>query len=45
MAGRQIHDNILIAQEAFHYMSLKKKGRKYETALKIDMNKAYDRVE
>ena len=45
MVGRQIHDNILIAQEAFHYMRLKKKGRKYEAAFKIDMNKAYNRVE
>ena len=44
VAGRQIHDNILIAQEAFHYMKLKKKGRKFEVALKIDMNKAYNRV-
>ena len=45
VAGRQIHDNILIAQKAFHYMKMKKKSRKYEVAMKIDMNKVYDRVE
>ena len=43
-AGRKIHDNILIAQKAFHYMKLKRKGRKFEVTLKIDMNKAYNRV-
>ena len=45
VVGRQIHDNILITQETFHYMRLKKKSKKYEIALKIDMNKAYDWVE
>ncbi|OMO87766.1 reverse transcriptase [Corchorus capsularis] len=42
---RQIQDNILIASEAFHYLKLKKKGQKYYMGLKLDMNKAYDRVE
>ena len=45
MHSREIHDNILIAQEVFHCMRLKKRVRKYELALKIDMNKAYDRVD
>ncbi|OMO70992.1 reverse transcriptase [Corchorus capsularis] len=45
VAQRMIHDNILIANEAFHHMRLKKRGRKYEVAMKLDMNKAYDRVE
>ncbi|OMP12130.1 reverse transcriptase [Corchorus capsularis] len=45
IAQRQIQDNILVANEAFHYLKLKKKGKKADMAIKIDMNKAYDRVE
>lgn len=45
ISRRLIHDNILIAHEAFHYLKGKKKGRKYEMAVKIDMSKAYDRLE
>ncbi|CAL2265654.1 unnamed protein product [Prunus armeniaca] len=40
-----IQDNIVVAHEAFHYLSLKKKGKNYEAGLKVDMSKAYDRVE
>lgn len=43
--GRVIHDNILVVHEAFHYLKSRVKGKKYELALKLDMNKAYDRVE
>ncbi|OMO94917.1 reverse transcriptase [Corchorus capsularis] len=43
--GRQIHDNIVVAQEAFHFLKVKKKGKSGAVALKVDMNKAYDRVE
>ncbi|XVE62150.1 hypothetical protein DITRI_Ditri06bG0095700 [Diplodiscus trichospermus] len=43
--GRQINDNILVAQEVFHYLKLKKKGKKYDLVLKLDMNKAYGSVE
>lgn len=42
---RIIHDNIVIAHECFHHLKRKKKGKKGEFGLKIDMNKAYDRVE
>ena len=42
---RQIQDNILIANKAFHHMKLKKKGKRYEMVVKVDMNKAYDMVE
>lgn len=44
MGERQIHDNIVVAQEVLHYLKIKK-GKKYDLALKVDMNKAYDRVE
>ncbi|XP_028757228.1 uncharacterized protein LOC114716394 [Neltuma alba] len=45
VAGRLIQDNILIAHEAFQYLKNKKKGKKVEMAIKIDMNKAYDKLE
>ena len=40
--GRQIVDNIIIYQEALHSMR-KKKGEKGYMAIKIDLEKAYDR--
>ncbi|KAK9928646.1 hypothetical protein M0R45_025770 [Rubus argutus] len=43
--GRQIQDNILVAHEAFHYLKLRKTGDIHELALKLDMSKAYDKVE
>ncbi|KAH0996802.1 hypothetical protein GBA52_020666 [Prunus armeniaca] len=43
--GRQIQDNILLAHEAFHYLRLKTSRKAFELGLKLDMNKAYDRVE
>ena len=42
---RQIQDNILVANEVFRHFKIKKKGRIYVLALKVDMNKAYDKVE
>lgn len=41
--GRLITDNALMAMEYFHW--LKKKGKKGVMALKLDMSKAYDRLE
>ena len=43
--GRQIQDNLIIAHEAFNYLRLKKLTKKVEIGIKIDMQKAYDRVE
>ena len=43
--GRLITDNILVAFETLHHMHSTKIGRGGVMALKLDMSKAYDRVE
>lgn len=43
--GRVIQDNVVIAHEVYHYMKNKRNGNRGEFALKIDMKKAYDKVE
>lgn len=43
--GHLITDNILIAYEVLHSMSTKVKGKEKFMALKLNMNKAYDRIE
>ena len=45
MHSRLITDNVLVTFEVMHHISQKKVGRTGEMALKLDMSKAYDRVE
>ena len=43
--GRSISDNVLTAFEVIHCMKWKTKGKKGNMALKIDISKAYDRID
>lgn len=43
--GRLIQDSILVAHEGFHFLRQKKGGRYAHLALKLDFNKAYDRIQ
>ncbi|XP_074328182.1 uncharacterized protein LOC141666094 [Apium graveolens] len=42
--GRNISDNVLVAFEVLHYMKRKNSGAEGEVALKLNISKAYDRV-
>jgi hypothetical protein len=44
LEGRSILDNALIAIEAIHSLMRRTKGAKSELTLKIDISKAYDKV-
>ncbi|CAM8985571.1 unnamed protein product [Rhodiola kirilowii] len=43
--GRLITDNVLVAQELDNYIKHRKQGQDTYVSLKIDMSKAYDRME
>lgn len=42
--GRHMEDNVLISKEVRHFINKQCRGMKYLAALKLDMNKVYDRV-
>ena len=45
LLGRLISDNILVDFETLHYLKRKTQGKMVYMALKLDMSKAYDRME
>ena len=45
MSDRLVIDNILVTFETMHHINQKCSGKIREMALKLDMSKAFDRVE
>ncbi|KAM6583445.1 hypothetical protein CsatB_010447 [Cannabis sativa] len=45
LQGRLISDNIMIAYEIMHHLKRKRRGRDDYMALKLDVSKAYDKLE
>ena len=45
MPGQLISDNVVVAFETMHTIGKRKKGKEGLMAIKLDMSKAYDRVE
>ena len=44
-SDKTILDNILVSFESLHHMKMKKTGKVGHMALKLDMSKAYDKLE
>lgn len=42
--GRHMEDNILVAYEITHIINKQRRGVNHLVELKLDMNKAYDRI-
>ena len=45
LSEKLITDNVLVAYELMHYLEHKKEAKENFMAVKLDMSKAYDRVE
>lgn len=45
VTGRQIQDNILVVQEVLHQMKVRERKKHFQAVLKLDMQKAFDKVE
>ena len=45
VSGRSIMDNVLVAFEIIHHMKRKNKGKHGDVAFKIDISKAYDKID
>ena len=45
VSRRSITDNILVAFEIIHHIKRKSKGKKGDVAFKIDISKAYDKID
>ena len=45
VSGKSITNNILVAFEIIHHMKRKSKDKKGDVAFKIDISKAYDKID